>query len=89
MRQKILAVILSLVVAFGLTLQPVQLKAQADPISGTAALIAATAALITAVDNACDSNRGEGYMRCKGGECKPGKCISFRKGCSSDSDCEK
>ncbi len=42
----------------------------------------------TAIDKSCDEKRPEGgFTACKGGECAPAKCISFRSRCGSDGTC--
>ncbi len=37
-----------------------------------------------AIDSSCDAKRPEGgFTACKGGECAPAKCISFRSRCDN------
>jgi hypothetical protein len=42
----------------------------------------------TAIDSSCDEKRPEGgFTACKGGECAPAKCISFRSRCDEEGKC--
>ena len=41
-----------------------------------------------AIDSSCDAKRPEGgFKACKGGECAPAKCISFRSRCDEEGKC--
>lgn len=42
------------------------------------------------IDDSCQKkkkNLENGFQACKGGECAPAKCISFRTRCKSPEDC--
>lgn len=72
--------VVALVMMFGVSVQNTNAQ-----LGEVAAVLSGAAALIEAVDDACDSNRPEGgYMVCKGGECVSGKCISLRSRCDGE-----
>jgi hypothetical protein len=51
-------------------------------------IVDAVVTIGTAIDSSCDKKRPEGgFKACKGGECAPAKCISFRSRCDEEGKC--